>query len=398
VTRHRPGTRTEDLAGEGRARDLLEGLGFAPGTEPLALLPLPCRALRVVPRGPEEAGELAAAAETAGALCLAGPRASLVAGAARALDETVAHLARAGRAAAGLAASLARSLAGFRRRRFTLPFPDGESWELGERTRIMGILNVTPDSFFDGGRWSEAGAAVEQGLRLAEEGADLVDVGGESSRPGAEPVGAEEEMRRVLPVIEGLRRARPGLRLSVDTVRAETARRALEAGADLINDISGLRTEPELAAVAAEGRAPLVLMHMRGTPRSMQSDTRYEDLLGEIVDSLAESCEIAGKAGVAGARIVLDPGIGFGKSAEGNEQILQHLSTLRSLGHPLLVGASRKSFLGRRLDGLPPEDRLEGSLAAAAAAIQGGAQILRVHDVGATARLARVTDALARER
>lgn len=398
MARHRPGTRTEDLAGADHARELLAGLGFPPGEEPLGALPLPCRALRVAPRARAELRELADAAETAGAACLEGPRASLIAGTARQLDETVAHLARAGETGARLAAGLARSLAGYRRRHLPLTFADGETWDLGERTRVMGILNVTPDSFFDGGRWDGTQAAVEHGLRLADEGADVVDVGGESSRPGAEPVAEEEEARRVLPVIEGLKRARPELRLSVDTVRAGVARRALEAGADLVNDISGLHSDPGLAEAAAERGAPLVLMHMRGTPRDMQRDTRYDDLLSEIVDSLAESCEIAGKAGVAGARIVLDPGIGFGKSAEGNEQILRHLSTLRSLGHPLLVGASRKSFLGWRLGGLPPEERLEGSLAAAAAAIHGGAQIVRVHDVLATARLARVSDALARGR
>jgi dihydropteroate synthase len=398
VSRHRPGTRTEDLAGADLAREMLAGLGFPPGKEPLAELPLPCRALRVAVRAPAEGRELADAAETAGAAWIEGSRASLVCGTARALDETVAHLARAGETGARLASGLARSLAGYRRRERALTFADGETWDLGARTRVMGILNVTPDSFFDGGRWDEAGAAVEQGLRLADEGADVVDVGGESSRPGADPVGGEEERRRVLPVIEGLRRARPSLRLSVDTVRASTARAALEAGADLVNDISGLRADPGMASVAAELGAPLVLMHMRGRPRDMQRDTGYADLLSEIVDFLAESCEIAGKAGVAGARIVLDPGIGFGKSAEGNEQILRHLSTIRSLGHPLLVGASRKSFLGRRLGGVPPEERLEGSLAAAAAAIHGGAQMVRVHDVRATARLARVSDALARGR
>jgi dihydropteroate synthase len=395
---HRPGTRVEDLQEEGLARECLAGLGLTNSTGSRASLPLPCRVLRLVPADAAEIDDLAAAAGAAGAILVQGPRGCVLAGPARTLDEAAAHLARSPQAGNGLARAAARALAGFRRRRFPLRFADGEVWELEERTRLMGILNVTPDSFYDGGRWAEAGPAVDHGLRLTEEGADLVDVGGESSRPGSAPVSAEEEVRRVVPVVAGLRQARPGLRISVDTRRSDTARRVLEAGADMINDISGLRSDPALAAVVAAAGVPLVVMHIRGTPSTMQQDTDYDDLLTEVVDALAESRDFAGTAGIPDDRLIVDPGIGFGKSAEGNEQILRHLATLRSVGLPLLVGASRKSFIGQRLDGVPPDDRLEGSLAAAAAAIRGGAHIIRVHDVQATLPLARVTDAVGRGR
>jgi dihydropteroate synthase len=263
--------------------------------------------------------------------------------------------------------------------------------ELGRRTCLMGILNVTPDSFADGGRLASVEAAVAYAVRLAEEGADIIDVGGESTRPGATPVPEEEECRRVLPVVEAIR-ARLELPVSVDTVKAGVARRALELGADMVNDPSAGR-DPDMLDLAARTGAPIVLMHMRGTPRTMQHDTRYDDLLGELVRFLRERVREAIGRGVASDKIVVDPGIGFGKSLEGNLLILRKLSALHRVDQPVLIGASRKSFIGAVLD-LPVPDRLEGSLAVAALAAWNGAHILRVHDVAATARVVRMIDAV----
>lgn len=268
--------------------------------------------------------------------------------------------------------------------RYELPWREGVL-ELWKRPHVMGVVNVTPDSFSDGGDYLEADAAVDRAIRMVEEGADILDLGGESSRPGAEPIPEEEELQRILPVLERLVR-RVGVPLSVDTYRSGVARRAVEAGASLINDISGLSFDPALAGVAAEGEVPLVLMHMRGTPKTMQTDTRYDDLVGEVHRSLRHSVERAEAAGVARERIVVDPGIGFGKSAEGNLVLLKRLGELRSLGCPILVGASRKTFIGRILDIPQPKDRLEGSLAAAVIAVWNGAHIVRAHDVKETRR------------
>lgn len=273
----------------------------------------------------------------------------------------------------------------------TLRFADGEAWSLGERTRVMGVLNVTPDSFSDGGRLNGVQQAVRTAARMAEAGVDLVDVGGESSRPGAEPVAADEECRRVIPVVEALK-SELGIRVSVDTVKAEVASRSIDAGADVINDISAASDDDMLPVLAARG-VPVVLMHMRGTPRTMQDDTHYDDVTGEIGGFLRAAAERAVAAGVSSDKIVLDPGIGFGKSPLGNLQILRDLATLGKLGWPLLVGASRKSFIGSVLE-LPVTDRLEGSLAVAAVAAWLGAHIVRAHDAEETVRVVRMVDAI----
>jgi dihydropteroate synthase len=269
----------------------------------------------------------------------------------------------------------------------------GTCFQLGERTLIMGILNVTPDSFSDGGRFLDAGRAVARGLELAADGADLVDVGGESTRPGAAPVDDAEEWRRVGPVIRDL--AARGVPVSVDTTKAEVARRALDAGAILVNDISGGTREPDLLRVTAAAGAGLVVTHILGTPDTMQRDPRYDDLMGEIAAFLSRQTRAAREAGVALESLVIDPGLGFGKRPEHNVEILGRLSRLFALPYPIMVGASRKSFIGL-LTGLPPADRLEGSLGAAAAAALAGADLLRVHDVRETARALAVVDAVKR--
>ena len=322
-----------------------------------------------------------------------------------------------------------------------LRFSDGEVWEFAARTRVMGILNVTPDSFSDGGRFLEVEAAAAQGLEMVREGADLVDVGGESTQPGSSPVSEEEELRRVVPVIRALASARcisppagplrgepgdvsrdagksglgprfrargrsadsgppaagtpPRFRISVDTSKAAVAAAAIEAGADIVNDVTALGGDPAMAPLVARARTPVVLMHMRGTPRTMQEDPRYDDLMASVAGELRDAAARAREAGVRDDRIVLDPGIGFGKTAHHSLEILARLRLLAALGRPVLIGASRKSFLGAAA-GLAAGERLEGSLAAGAAAVLNGAAILRVHDVTATVRMVRVIDAIRR--
>lgn len=248
------------------------------------------------------------------------------------------------------------------------------------RPLIMGILNVTPDSFSDGGRFCSVESALRRGLELAAEGADLIDVGGESTRPGATPVSAQEEIDRVVPVIEALRRE-VALPLSVDTSKAAVASASVAAGAEFINDISGLRFDPEMAATAAATGAGLFLMHTRGRPDQMQAETHYADLLGEVVDYLQQGLMQAAAAGVPTEKLAVDPGIGFGKSAEGNLELLRRLPELQSLGRPVLLGTSRKSFIGRVIGRTEPEQRLAGTLATVALGVARGAQIFRVHDV-----------------
>jgi len=260
---------------------------------------------------------------------------------------------------------------------------------------VVGILNVTPDSFSDGGRFERPEAALAHAERLAAEGADIIDIGGESTRPGAAPVDAETEMARVLPAIETIRRALPGLRISVDTRRAAVARHALEAGADLVNDVSGGR-DPAMFPVVAAAAAPILLMHMRGEPATMQCDTRYGDLLGEVAAALEAAVGAAREAGVADDRILVDPGLGFGKSADGNEALLSQLGALRSLGLPIAVGASRKAFLGRRTGVSEPSARIAASVAAAVVAALEGAAMVRVHDVAATLEALAVAVAVRR--
>jgi dihydropteroate synthase len=268
----------------------------------------------------------------------------------------------------------------------------GRRFLLGPRTWLMGVINVTPDSFSDGGRYFEAERAIERGLELAAQGADIIDIGGESTRPGSLPVPEDEEMRRVVPVIEALKRRTEAL-LSVDTTKASVARAALDAGADIVNDTSALRADPDMAGVVARTGAGLVLMHMKGTPLTMQQDPRYDDVLAEIRDFLAERIQAAGAAGIARERIVVDPGIGFGKTYEDNLLLLRRQELFGELERPLLLGFSRKAFLGRILH-LPPGERLEGTIAAAVVSVARGAHILRVHDVAEVARAVRTAEAI----
>jgi dihydropteroate synthase len=266
--------------------------------------------------------------------------------------------------------------------------------ETGRRTLIMGVLNVTPDSFSGDSIYHNPEAAVQRARQMVADGADLIDVGGESTRPGAEPVSAEEEMNRVLPVIERLA-AELNVPLSIDTYKAAVARAAVRAGASIINDITGLRGDPEMVRVAAESHVGLVLMHIQGTPQTMQTQPTYTDLIGEISDYLQGSIELAQQNGVSAERIVLDPGIGFGKTVEHNLQILRCLRAFQRLGRPILVGTSRKSFIGKVLD-LPVAQRLWGTAATVAIAVAHGADIVRVHDVKEMTQVARMTDAIVR--
>ncbi len=257
---------------------------------------------------------------------------------------------------------------------------------------LMGIVNATPDSFSDGGRFLDADAAVAHALRLAEEGADLVDVGGESTRPGAPPVPEVEELRRVVPVVERLRALGFPLPISVDTAKAEVARAALAAGADLVNDTSGLG-DPDLGRAVAAAGAPIVLMHMRGTPADMQAHAEYHDVAQEVAAELEDVLARAVAAGIARERTILDPGIGFAKTAEQSIELLAHVRELRRLGRPLLVGPSRKSFIGK-LTGAPAGERVPGTIAAVTACVLAGVEMVRVHDVAACRQAARVAAAL----
>lgn len=280
------------------------------------------------------------------------------------------------------------------------------TFDWGVRSYVMGILNLTPDSFSGDGllQGDEVlAAALQQAQRFVAAGVDILDVGGESTRPGSEPVGAAEELERVIPVVEALG-AEFDVPISIDTYKAEVAAAALDAGAHLVNDVWGLRADPDLAGLVAERRAPVILMHNRSQPADAQVAERlggryvgveYEDLLEDIKAELLGSVELAQAAGVPDEQIILDPGIGFGKTVEQNLELLDRCGEIRDLGYPLLVGSSRKSFIGYTLD-LPPDQRLEGTAATVAISIAHGADILRVHDVEAMARVARMTDAIVR--
>ncbi len=267
--------------------------------------------------------------------------------------------------------------------------------ELGLRTRLMGIVNLTPDSFSDGGRFPDPRAAVEYCLQLAEEGIDVLDLGGESSRPGAAPISAQEELDRVLPVLEEVR-PRTSLVISVDTWKASVARRALEAGADVINDISALRFDPEMGTTISNYRAGVVLMHMRGTPATMQSIPPSRDILREVVDDLQVSLNQAHKSHIPRGRILLDPGIGFGKTLEDNLLLINRLPELARLNLPVLVGPSRKGWIGTILK-RPVDDRVFGTAAACACCVLRGAHLLRVHDAGEIRQVTDIVDAILAE-
>lgn len=269
----------------------------------------------------------------------------------------------------------------------------GRSLDVGQRTLVMGVLNVTPDSFFDGGRYCGTAEAVQCGLEMLAAGADIVDVGGESTRPGAVAVEAGEELARVVPVIGELRRRAPEALISIDTSKATVADAALEAGAQVVNDISGLTFDPEMARTVARRDAGLVLMHIQNRPADMQRNPDYEDVVDEVLEFLRSAVSRAMAAGVPEVTIAVDPGIGFGKTQAHNLALLNRLSLLHRLGRPVLAGLSRKSFIGAVL-GEPPEDRLAGSLGAAVAAALRGAHILRVHDVRASVDALRMADAI----
>jgi dihydropteroate synthase len=257
----------------------------------------------------------------------------------------------------------------------------------------MGIVNVTPDSFSDGGRFLDRDAAIEHGLKLADDGADVLDVGGESTRPGASPVSEEDEIERVVPVVEALA-AKAGIPVSIDTSKASVAHAAINAGAQIVNDVAAGRFDPHILAVAAEANAPVVIMHMLGEPRTMQKDPKYTDVVGDITGFLAERAEAAVAAGIPRDRIVVDPGFGFGKTREHNLVLLARLREFKCLGFPILAGTSRKSFIGATLGDLPVEDRLEGTAATVALAVANGASIIRVHDVREMRRVASMVEAV----
>ena len=267
-----------------------------------------------------------------------------------------------------------------------------QTYCLGRQTWIIGVVNVTPDSFYDGGLYQEPEKAIDHGLGLLADGADIIDIGGESSRPGSDPVPADEEIRRVIPVISGLRKTTKAL-ISVDTTKFEVAQAALDHGADIINDISSFSLDPRLLSLAAQYHAGFILMHMQGNPKTMQIHPFYEDVLKEIRLFLAEKIEIALAYGLKKESLIIDPGIGFGKRTDDNLRQLNRLDFFEELGRPILVGISRKSFIGKILNA-PPQDRLEGSIAAAVVSILRGASLLRVHDVKAVKRAALVAEAI----
>jgi dihydropteroate synthase len=270
--------------------------------------------------------------------------------------------------------------------------------DLSGRTLVMGVINATPDSFSDGGTINSEEEGLRQAMKLLGEGADILDVGGESSRPGAEPVPLREELRRVVPLIRRIARE-TGIPVSIDTTKAEVARQAIDAGAEIINDITALRGDGRMARVAASAGVPVILMHMRGTPSSMQiGNLAYASLIGEILDFLEDRIEKASSSGIQTENLVIDPGIGFGKGVDDNLRLLRHLGEFKALGRPICVGVSRKHFTGKITGVTRPAERIEGTAAAVTAAILNGASIIRVHDVGAMKRVAAMADAIRRVR
>ncbi|MFH1710566.1 MAG: dihydropteroate synthase [bacterium] len=270
----------------------------------------------------------------------------------------------------------------------------GRTFKFGKRTYIMGILNVTPDSFSDGGRFANISDAVSCGKEMLLEGADIIDVGGESTRPGALPVSAKDEMERVIPVIRELSKIKNAV-ISIDTMKSKVAEAAIKAGASMINDVSALEFDARTAKVAARHKVPIVLMHMLGKPGTMQENPKYKDLISDVISCLQNSITLAIKGGVKKSMIIVDPGFGFGKTVEHNLDILRRLREMKVLGCPILIGTSRKSTIGKVLN-LPPEERLEGTAATVAAAIMSAADIIRVHDVAEMVKVARMCDAICR--
>ena len=254
----------------------------------------------------------------------------------------------------------------------------------------MGILNVTPDSFSDGGHFLDTKIAVNHALRMADQGADIIDIGGESTRPGSDQVSINNELARVIPVIEGIRN-KSTIPISIDTYKSLVARKALETGANIINDISGLNFDPEMVNIVRDHRVPIVIMHIKGTPKNMQVDPQYDDLIQEVIDYFQKQIDFCRENGVPKSKIILDPGIGFGKRLKDNFILIRELKRFTELGYPVLIGPSRKSFIGLTLD-LPVEQRFEGTAAAITAGIMNGARIIRVHDVLETKRVQIISD------
>ena len=267
---------------------------------------------------------------------------------------------------------------------------------LGGKTLIMGILNVTPDSFSDGGKYFFADQAVEEGLRMAEEGADILDIGGESTRPGSDPVSLEEELRRVIPIIRALSK-KTGIPLSIDTMKAEVAREALSAGAEIVNDVSAMNYDKAMPKVVADAGAAIVLMHMRGTPKSMQTgDLTYRSLLGDVICFLKKRMECAIENGIDPRQIMVDPGLGFGKTTSDNLRLIKYLGEFKALGRPIVIGPSRKAFIGNITAEDTPTERVVGTAAAVTAAILNGCNVVRIHDTSAMKKVAAVADAILR--
>ena len=271
---------------------------------------------------------------------------------------------------------------------------DGHRLDLEKRTHVMGVLNVTPDSFSDGGRYFDWKKAVERGLEMAREGADIIDVGGESTRPYSDGITIDEELERIIPVIQALAREIT-IPISIDTYKSEVAREAIGSGASIINDISALRFDPLLASIASKAGVPVVLMHMQGTPRDMQVNPTYEDLIHEILAFLDEAAARAMAAGISEKRIVIDPGIGFGKTFDDNLMVIRELSRFKALPYPLLLGPSNKAFIGHILD-REPHERDTGTMAAVAACVMNGAHMVRVHNVSKTVETIKIIDAVRR--
>ncbi|MCK6481735.1 MAG: dihydropteroate synthase [Planctomycetes bacterium] len=294
-----------------------------------------------------------------------------------------------------IGSEMKRAIFDYRERVFQVDAPAG-TLVLGRDTLVMGILNLTPDSFSDGGKYDTKKKAVDRAMQIAEEGASLLDLGGESTRPGAEPLPPEEEVKRVLPVVEALFKKEYPIPISIDTRNASTAEKCLAAGASIVNDVSGLRHDPEMGGVVARAAVPVILMHSRGTPKDMQEHATYNDLMGELVGELRGRMQAAKEAGIDASNVLLDPGLGFAKTAEQSIEVLRSLAELRTLGRPVVVGPSRKSFLSK-LGASTPEERAGLATAAAVAACSyAGAHIVRVHDVRQAVQVLRVVDGIRR--
>ena len=267
--------------------------------------------------------------------------------------------------------------------------------DFSKKTHLMGILNVTPDSFSEHGQYFDKSLAIKRAYEMAGEGADIIDIGGESTRPGSEPVPLEEELRRTIPVIEAIVK-NIKVPISIDTYKADVAKRALDAGASMVNDISGLRFDPEMPKVVSQYKVPVVIMHIKGNPKTMQKEPVYEALIPEIMDYMRMSIRLAVKFGIAEDKIMIDPGIGFGKTFDHNLEIIKNLREFTLLEKPLLIGPSRKAFIGKILDDAPASERLEGTAATVAISILNGANIIRIHDVKEMKKVALVADAVKR--